>query len=170
MNSYLPFQFETLFNLSNNLAPNLLTLLYFTLMKFPENSCGKWLFLREYNSLEWSWGESVIFGAGYRLLKDHEGSWSILKDLDGSWKILIYLERSWWVLMDLDALWWILMDLEGFCRILDGLGSCRTGKLNWGFISHKGVWVTESVSVWLTGPDLERLAPLKTWLTHLFTD
>ena len=40
-NSYLPFQFETLFNLSNNLAPNLLTLLYFTLMKFPENSCGK---------------------------------------------------------------------------------------------------------------------------------
>ena len=79
----------------------------------------------------------------YRILKDLS---RILKDLEGSCRIFKCLARSWMA----------FQDLEGLCRILN---DCQI--LDRSLNPQKCDWVTEWVSEWVTGPDLERLVPLK---------
>ena len=108
------------------------------------------------NEITFLWGESVIFGDGYSLLKDHEGRWRILKDLDRSWRALKDLERSWrilkdldgswWILMDLHASWWIVMDLEGSWRVLDLEGLANS--IGASFLIRVCDWVSEWVYDW----------------------
>ena len=117
---------------------------------------------------------SMILSRSLELGRDLEGSRRILKDLGGScrisrvlhdlewsFRILKGLAGSWRILKDLGGscrISWVLQDLEWSFRILKGLvGSWRTAKfLNGSLNCQKCDWVSESV----TGPDLERHAPL----------